>query len=158
MHHKIILTEPYRDRAIESSGIWEHEEWKFKVYRITHPSNEPATSEIMETAKSIALGIVTKNAPSFDHHHCGYIIVHKGMDSNLVAINFWAEANMIVRFVFVSSLDDPGNFKDVTSLGYSACVWDELVIDFERNAWVNYILKRPEDPDWGNYFDSFYNG
>ncbi|MEV0430930.1 nuclear transport factor 2 family protein [Micromonospora sp. NPDC050495] len=43
------------------------------------------------------------------------------------------------------------DFQRVPSGGPTACVWELLAINHERQAWVEHVLRRPADPDVAAY-------
>ena len=150
----LVIKEKYEDRQVEFCGIWEDNSWKFKIYKITHKNNSPADEKIENTAKAFALKCVTTFTDIAALYGLGYIILHKGMDSNFIVINFWAGENMIRTHAFISTLENPYDYRDITETGMNVCVWDALIHNFERNSWVENILKNPDEPEIDKYMNS----
>jgi hypothetical protein len=151
----ITITEKYEPRDTEFSGYWEDDRWRFKIYKVTHKKNPKADEKTLNIAKEFARKCIGEFNMA-DYYGYGYLILHKGMDCNMIIVNIWAGENMITRFSLLSSLDDPYNYKDVTSTGMNVCVWDESIHYFERNSWVSHILLKPENPDPDAYMNETY--
>jgi hypothetical protein len=73
----------------------------------------------------------------------GFTIAHDAASAGLLLVYWWANENEIHRRFFASPLDDPGAFEPYDSTGMS-CVWELEVIDFERRAWLEDVLKGGE--------------
>ena len=71
----------------------------------------------------------------------GFTIAHDAASAGLGIVYWWANENEIHQRVFASPLDDPGALQPADSSGM-ACVWELEVIDFERRAWLDEVLKR----------------
>lgn len=71
----------------------------------------------------------------------GFTIAHDAASAGLGIVYWWANENEIHQRVFASPLDDPGALQPADGSGM-ACVWELEVIDFERRAWLEEVLKR----------------
>ena len=60
--------------------------------------------------------------------------------AGLGLVYWWANENEIHQRVFAAPLDDPGALEPADGTGM-ACVWELEVIDFERRAWLEDVLK-----------------
>jgi hypothetical protein len=154
------ITEKYEDRPVEFGGIWEDGQWKFKIYRITHKKNTPADERTLEIAKDFAKDVVldytTKYEIAAPSYGLGYIILHKGMDSNFIVVSWWSGENMLVTRSMLASLNDQYNYFEITESGMNVCVWDMLIHSFERNSWVKNILESPYEPHIDMYMQNIY--
>jgi hypothetical protein len=70
----------------------------------------------------------------------GFTIAHDANAAGLGLVYWWANENEIHSRLFVSPMDDPGGLEPVDGTGM-ACVWELEVIDFERKAWLEDVLK-----------------
>ena len=70
----------------------------------------------------------------------GFTIAHDARTAGLGLVYWWANENEIHSRLFVSPFDDPGRLEPVAGTGM-ACVWELEVIDFERKAWLDDVLK-----------------
>jgi hypothetical protein len=156
----IKITEKYEDRLIEECGILEVNGWKLKLYKITYRKNSPADEKTLDIAvnffKDAAFDYTAKYDDMTPSYGLGYVILHKGMDSNFIAVNWWSGENMLVTRAMLAPLNDPCNYNEITQTGMNICVWDMLVHNHERNAWVESILKNPSSPKTEEYINSFY--
>jgi hypothetical protein len=70
----------------------------------------------------------------------GFTISHDAATAGLALVHWWANDNEIHQRVFASPLDEPGALAPADGTGM-ACVWELEVIDFERRAWLEDVLK-----------------
>jgi hypothetical protein len=70
----------------------------------------------------------------------GFTIAHDAATAGLAIAYWWANENEIHKHVFAAPLDDPGALEPADGTGM-ACVWELEVIDFERRAWLEDVLK-----------------
>jgi hypothetical protein len=73
----------------------------------------------------------------------GFTIAHDAATAGLALVYWWANENEIHNRFFASPSDDPGAIAPYESTGMS-CVWEMEVIDFERRAWLEDVLKRDD--------------
>jgi hypothetical protein len=70
----------------------------------------------------------------------GFTIAHDGATAGFVFACWWANENELHRRMFVAPLDDPAALEPADGTAM-ACVWELEVIDFERRAWLEDVLK-----------------
>lgn len=62
----------------------------------------------------------------------------------------WWELDILHHRLFRADLGTVG-FDPVPPGGPTACVWELLAVDHERQAWVDHVLVKPEAPDIPGY-------
>ena len=72
----------------------------------------------------------------------GFTIAHDAASAALGIAYWWANENEIHSAYFVAPLDDPGALEPLDDPSAMACVWELEVIDFERRAWLDEVMKR----------------
>jgi hypothetical protein len=70
----------------------------------------------------------------------GFTIAHDGASAGFGFACWWANENELHRRMFVAPLDDPAALE-LDDGSAMACVWELEVIDFERRAWLEDVLK-----------------
>ncbi|MBO8164973.1 MAG: isochorismatase [Brevibacillus sp.] len=144
----IKLRENYKKRSVRFLGLFEHNGWKIKVYGISYDSEKPRDS-LVEAAKKAAVGKLPQITE--DIYGIGFLGVHDGRGANLVFLDWWGYENELFHHTFLSSKEHPENLEENTPDGPAACVWDLIVIGFERQAWVDYVLSNGNGPDIEGY-------
>jgi hypothetical protein len=79
----------------------------------------------------------------------GFTIAHDAATAGLAIVYWWANENELHQRAFAAPLDDPGELEPADGTGM-ACVWELEVIDFERRAWLEDVLK---GDDAGRYVE-----
>jgi hypothetical protein len=108
-----------RDGQLKHYGIAVHD-------RVPRPALAAAT-------RRVAHEVVPEGAP-------GFTIAHDAATAGLALVFWWANENELHRQTFAAPLDDPGGLEPDDGTGM-ACVWELEVIDFERRAWLEDVLK-----------------
>lgn len=135
----------YRPRHFTFHGIWNLDAIDLKVYGISVSPNG-LEGGVLEAA----FEHVRNRTPEIDEaggsEKVGFVVIHAGKDATWLLLNWWA--NTDIRCQLLSSNDGlPGSsFKPVTQ-PFASCVWEEVVINAERNAWVNAISQEYPDKE-----------
>jgi hypothetical protein len=117
-----------RDGRLKHYGIARHD-------RVPRPALAAATRRVAHE--------VIPDAAS------GFTIAHDAATAGLGLVFWWANENELHQQVFAAPLDDPGGLEPADGTGM-ACVWELEVIDYERRAWLEDVLKRG---DAGRYHE-----
>jgi hypothetical protein len=117
----------YKPRQIAFAG----REGRLKHYGIG--IDEAARPELLTATRDAAAAVVPEDA-------AGFTIAHDAAGAGLGLVYWWANDNEIHMRAFASPLDDPGALEPVDGTGM-ACVWELEVIDFERRAWLEDVLR-----------------
>jgi hypothetical protein len=136
----IELREPYQPRPIRFLEEWRDAGWRLKVYGIAYRTERPR-AELTKAAKRIARARLPQPASTESRYGVGFVGVHDGRNANFIFIDWWADENELHHHVYTSASDELENFDYATPTGLSACVWDLRVQSFEREAWVEEVLK-----------------
>ena len=108
-----------REGRVKHYGISRHD-------RVPRPALVEATREAArETIPAGALG---------------FTIAHDAATAGLGLVYWWANENEIHSRLFASPFDEPGRLEPIDGTAM-ACVWELEVIDFERKAWLDHVLK-----------------
>jgi hypothetical protein len=105
---------------------------RLKHYGIALHGRVPRTALALATRR-VAQQVVPDGAS-------GFTIAHDAATAGLGLVCWWANENELHQRVFASSLDDPAALEPMDGTGM-ACVWELEVIDFERRAWLEDVLK-----------------
>jgi hypothetical protein len=73
----------------------------------------------------------------------GFVIAHDAEAAGLALVYWWANENEIHASFFASPLDEPAALAPYDGTGFG-CVWEMEVLDFERRAWLEHMLKNDD--------------
>ena len=142
----------YEQRPIRFLEIWHTDSWRLKVYGIAYGRPTPRL-ELVEAAKTVAKERLANVSDRLEHYGVGFLGVHDGRTANFVFVDWWAEQNELHHHVYVSPTDQPAQLSYVTPTGLTACVWDLRVMSFEREAWLETVLRPQSGPDFEAYLE-----
>jgi hypothetical protein len=133
--------------------MWEINGWKLKVYGISATrdlSDKDTVAAVMiERGRQIAESVFARN-PTTNSYGLGYVIFHEGRLANWLLLDWWADEIQIRHHLYRSDSATPAGFERVTS-DLIACIWELRLIAFEREAWIETMLKSPDRPDVQRY-------
>ncbi|MGD8560391.1 MAG: isochorismatase [Gammaproteobacteria bacterium] len=152
----ITLEEPYKLRPIRYLGLWALKNWRMKVYGIAYDKDMPQAN-LINAAKRIAEQTVTQCDETVKHYNVGFVGIHEGKTGNFVFISWWANENELHHHVYTSVSEQPEDLVYMTPTGLAACTWDLRVMCFERDAWVDSVLKKYPEPDIEDYLKRILN-
>jgi hypothetical protein len=124
----------HEPRTIRFIRREEADGWRVKVYGIgTHAPD--ARPEFVDATVAKAREVL----PDGGGH--GFVIAHDAKGAGLGLVYWWANDNEIHGRFYASPLDEPAALEPIDNDGL-ACVWELEVLDFERRAWLEHVLKR----------------
>ncbi|HRI33870.1 MAG TPA: hypothetical protein PLD02_08950 [Saprospiraceae bacterium] len=152
-----IIKTRYQTRPIRFIELHEHQDWIIKIYSISI-KNEFAPSTHIELAKQQLNEWLklSKNYP-LTTYRIATLIIHEGKEGCFAILNWWIDDNMLQNHVFVATHEDPDHYKLFSDKGIITCVWELAVIWYERNAWVEHVLKHSDQPNFEAYLNSQLN-
>ena len=126
----------YRPRDIRFIRREDIGNWRLKVYGIgTHAPD--ARPEFVDATLDKAREVLPADGGA------GFVIAHDAKAAGLALIYWWDNENEIHGRFFASPLDDPAALVPNDGTGL-ACVWEMEVLDFERRAWLEDVLKNDD--------------
>lgn len=132
--------EPYVPRPVESHGRMQRSGHELKLYSIRY-GGAPIDLDAYGEGIEMALSRLPHADPEAGRPGLGFLIVHRGRGMDYVVLAWWDRENELPVRVFVRPDEDwrPAGESE------SFCVWDLEVMNHERNAYVETVLR--EKPD-----------
>lgn len=139
------VSEPYRDRAIRPLGVREVSGWRLKVYAVQYHEG-PLPEVVYDDGLTVAGRELPQPPVTRERAGVGFVIFHEGRGVRFLVLNWWDRENELFNRVLIRGLDEDDLWVWARR-GEVACVWDLQVLAFEREAWVDTVLRRSERPD-----------
>ncbi len=139
--------EIYKPRYFHYLENWKMDTIEFKVYFIS-AEKQSIENTIVEKCKDHLKQLLPKKIAEHPHNNAGYIIIHQGEMGIWLLTHWWAYDDIVLSTLSkaISAGNDFINFDDQP---FHACVWEHVVINHERNAWVKHVMKK--NPSLKNY-------
>ncbi len=141
---------PYQTRSVRFLEIWDWMGWRIKVYGLNNPS--PALIEATKIKARERLPIPAVNG---ERYGVGYMIVHAGAVGDYGFINWWCLEDIVQHHMYGARKGQPLQYRYPEGAGY--CVWELAVCWFERQAWVETVLKEAKATDFSAYLERRMN-
>jgi hypothetical protein len=140
-------TDAYRARATGPLGLRRRAGWTIKVTGIT--AAEPLGRDEVEAALRCAAVHLPQPPAAAGRSGIAFVVLHRGAAALWLILGWWGQ-DLLYQRVFRADLGTT-SFWPVPPDGPSACVWELLVVGHERDAWVEHVLRRPDEPDVDGY-------
>ena len=132
----------FKPRPIRFLELLDFNGWKVKTYSISFDSSD-ITEVITSTVKSNLCEWLLKskdyNIPTYN---IATLIIHKWRGGHFAIISWWTDENMLQVLVYLATNENPTHFKLYSDKGIVTCVWEMEVLWFERNAWIEEVLRK----------------
>jgi hypothetical protein len=146
--------EAYEPRAFRFIELLALGDWRMKLYGIAWRRELPR-AHLLEAAKRIAVEVLRNAGPN--NYKVGFIGAHDGRNACLVFVDYWGNEDELFHRVFLSRSKDPDALAPAKDSDLSVCVWDLHLQSFESAAWIKYILRKANAPDFDGYLGERLN-
>ena len=131
----------YRQRPARLLEVWRPPGWVMKVYGITAEPEAGGQAVLapvlLELAKRTARAVLA--SAEEPGHRIGTLIVHQGRLATWLLVDWWARDVLLHHRLLRRDAGAPGFVPHEGSL--AACTWELAILAFERDAWVDCVLK-----------------
>jgi hypothetical protein len=136
------MTSIFKTRPISFIEVFICNDWRIKLYTITYDS-AVVSIETINIAKSyVGKWLLKSQDYNLPTYKVATLIIHKWRGGHFAIIGWWIDENMMQILVFLASNEEPLNFRLYSDKGIVTCVWELEILWFERNAWVEEVLKK----------------
>lgn len=147
----------YKKRPVRFLDILNCDGWKIKVYSISCFRELVSPGFLIYAKENLSSWLSNSTNYNLENYKIATLILHEGKEGCFAIINWWTNENMLQHHVYFSNYQLPYKFKIYSDKGIFACTWELAVIWFERNAWVENILKNSLQPDFEKYLKQQMN-
>jgi hypothetical protein len=143
------LQDTYQTRPIRSLGLLKAEGWRLKVYAAAYARPSPR-SELVEATKRLVYRL-PQPPDAQGRYGVGFLCAHDGRGGCYAFVDWWADENELHHRIYFAEEDRPSQLVPVGPDGLTACVWDLAIMAFERQAWLDTVLRNSGGPDLERY-------
>jgi hypothetical protein len=119
--------------------------WRMKIYGIA-AHGDAASAALVAATVERAAEVLPQPPTGEERSGIGVAIAHDAATVGIALINWWASANELHHRVFVAPREDLAAMMRLSQPG-AGCVWELVILDFERRAWRDDVLANPAGPD-----------
>ncbi|MFP4846967.1 hypothetical protein [Winogradskyella sp. PE311] len=148
--------EDYKPRLIKFKELYKTGDWFIKIYIITKDDLNSNTKFYRNVKEKLPKWLELKNDFNSKHDHVGFLIIHEGTEGIFSLINWWVGGNMLNTHIFKTNYDNLKEFEKISGNGLAPCVWELEIINRERLAWTNLILKQNLQPNFKTYLNTTF--
>lgn len=153
----IFQFQPYQKRPVRFVELFPCHDWQIKLYSISNQNEFVSSSHINKAKQCVSDWLNDACNYPLTSYKIATLILHEGKEGCFAIISWWIDENMLQLHVYLQSYDDTSSFQRYSDQGMVSCVWELAVLWFERNAWIEHILKKPAEPDFISYLQQQMN-
>jgi hypothetical protein len=129
----------HEPRRIAPAAPWLIGDWRLKVYGVCG-LGRPLPESTLKAARRIAEANLPTPARAAQRYGLGFVICHEARAFDTITLDWWECVNELRHLVFRAA---PGEhaYTNITATGEAACVWELQVIAYERDAWLDCVLR-----------------
>ena len=131
----------YLPRRFRSAGLIASGPVTFKTYLIDRTSDPLAEEEAIASFMPYTEGV--PELSSEPHDTVGHVIIHRGDEADWLLIHWWIPGAILSGVVAKSGRGEL-QFERITE-PLLACVWEQVVMAYERQAWINHMMRGSPD-------------
>lgn len=130
----------YIPRYFQFREVWNIGGLKLKVYIITMDASVQVLAKMLSNAHEYINKFMPKvRLEEGEDHEVGYIVLHQGQMANWLLVHWWAQCDIALRLLASADIGAT-TFKSEDHRRFHACVWEHVVIDHERGAWIRTMM------------------
>ena len=130
----------YHTRPVRFLHLWCGRGWRMKLYAISAPGQQ-----LREELVSVVQATADKLLPAVEaprHHGVGWLIAHQGADGEYGFVDWWFGNDMVQHHPHGRPSGSHGPLEVNWVAGGGFCVWELAPCWFEREAWVDLVLRQ----------------
>jgi hypothetical protein len=143
----VEIKNSYQKRPIRFLEVMTVDGWQVKMYSISVKKTLVDASWIESARQQLPEWLNKSGNHTLPTYKIATLIIHEGKEGCFAIINWWVDENMLQLYVYLADYNTLINFRLFSDNGIVTCVWEMAVLWFERNAWVDSVLKHPGDPN-----------
>ncbi len=141
---------PYKPRTFAPLDLWRIGDFTVKPYWISADVTAARPDPALTDAARASVGSTSGTVADLGHHHSlGFAVLHHGEAGIWLLFYWWAFDSVFCTLRWHAEGQPPWRFSPVEERRINACVWEGIVVEHERQAWVRTMLA--PDPDAGAY-------
>lgn len=140
----------YQKKKFKYLDLWIFDFLKLKIYVIEDQGfkrcNKANTGAAQEYAASNLKQLVKSEGGD---HGMGFGILHYSEKNIWLLLRWWAHGDIGCQVLARSNHKLPTHFASMEHRPLNACVWEDLIIHHENQAWVNTMMtKSPSEQQY----------
>jgi hypothetical protein len=145
--------DPYIPRQVRPLGMHRVGDWRVKLHGL-YASGEPTTDAAAEEGALLAAAeALPKPATAGGRYGVGFVIVHRGTNAYWYVVGWWAYSCLLSIAAYSARISDPSDIARCPTR-QAGCVWELAVIDHERRAWTESVMRAGKGPDLDAYLEA----
>ncbi|CAN5736451.1 hypothetical protein BH23DEI1_BH23DEI1_11870 [soil metagenome] len=100
-----------------------------------------ADDELVDAALGVAAGFLPAPAVTPAHDGVGVVLVHQGSRYDFVLVGYWTFETELRYQTWMRASSDSTRLERLAAGELATDVWDLAVLAFERDAWLEHVLR-----------------
>ncbi len=139
------MTSEYKKREFYSLGNWSIGDHTLKAYGISARKDGKLEQPLIDAGREYAEGLLLAAAEAEgESERLGYSMIHRGTLGAWLLIHWWAHEDICCGRLALAATGTT-HFESMDDRPLLACVWEQVVMQHERDAWVRHMLSATPD-------------
>lgn len=147
---------PYAPRAVRGLGVHSIGGWRVKLYGL-YAIGDVASPAALDGALRTARDVLPPPTAGSGGSGGGFVIAHHGAEAFFYVVGWWSFEGTLMTASYQAPLDDPIAPRPCAGTT-TARVWELGIVDHERRAWIDAMMRADGAPDLDTYLSRFVTG
>jgi hypothetical protein len=147
----------YTPRRLLALGVRERGGWRLKVTQVL-AAGRAGDPDLVDAALAAAAGFLPSMDESPLQYGVGIVIVHQGSRYDFVLVGYWTYETELRYQTFMRASTDSTRLEPLTAGELATDVWDLRVLAYERDAWLEHVLRAVgsgDEADWAGRLERY---
>lgn len=151
-HPSILSTgfDPYVPRRVRPLGVHYLDDWRVKLHGLYATADTTPDAEAEAGALRAAAEALPRPAVGGGRYGVGFVIVNQGINSYSYLVGWWSYNCLLSIAAYSARISAPTDIARCPAR-QAGCVWELAVIDHERRAWTDSVMRAGTSPDLEAY-------
>ena len=154
MAHEI---QPYIPRQVRPLGVHGLDDWRVKLHGLYATGDTTTDPAVLDAALSAAAEALPKPAEDGGRYGVGFVIVHRTPDVYSYLVGWWSYNCLLSTAAYTARHSEPG-VVGRSPARQAGCVWELALIDHERRAWTEMVMRSGGVADLDAYLAAVLDG
>lgn len=149
--------QPYIPRQVRPLGVHGLDDWRVKLHGLYATGETTTDQAVVDAALTAAAAALPKPAEEGGRYGVGFVIVHRTPDAYSYVVGWWSYNCLLSLSAYTARVSDPSVIGS-SPARQAGCVWELALIDHERRAWTQMVMRAEREPDLDAYLAAVFDG
>ena len=150
-------TVPYLPRRVRPLGLLQIDDWRVKLHGLSAAPGDDLEAAVHDGARKAATEALPRPGIGGGRYGVGFVIAHRTDNAYSYVVGWWSYGCLLSTAGYSARFSDPAYLTRSPSR-QAGCVYELAVIDHERRAWTQMVLREDAEGGLEGYLGAVLSG